>query len=57
MRLRLWDVAMACVCGAMAAGNWLRVENEPNVMGAVSHLSLGLAWLVLGGWVFFGVPE
>lgn len=55
--LRIWRVAMTAACGALAAGNFLHLEDEGATGAVVAHVSLGLAWAVAGAWVFFGCEE
>lgn len=53
----LWRVTMTVAAGALAAGNFLRIEDEGELPRVVAHVVLGAAWTVAGLWVFFGAEE
>lgn len=57
MTLRLWHSTIGVVCGALAMGNFLRLEDEGPTAATVGHLALGFAWLVLGAWTVCGPEE
>ena len=54
MALRLWHVALGVVCGGLAAGNFLRLEDEGGLAEIVAHATVGAAWIALGAWLFIG---